>query len=142
MQDDGWPVTQRPFALFESHRSPFNLEIPQELFEIRFKEIGRQMPGILRIKPKNLVVSFPGDPFSYDALIGVVHDPKRQRVCGREIGMHEAAFRIDGQALNSSGNRDVCAVAPRRACQRCFPTLSALVGDEGLGRGLGHGSTR
>lgn len=100
------------------------------------------MLGILRIKPKHSVVSFSGDMFPDNALIRVVNDLKRQRVCSSEIRMHEAALGIDGQALNGAGNGDVCAVAPRRACQRCFPTLPAQVVDEGLGRGFGLGSTR
>ena len=129
---------QRRFPLFKSHRAPFNLEIPQELFEIRLKEVGCQMLGILRIKPKHSVVSFSGDMLPDDALIRVVDDLKRQRVCSSEIRMHEAALGIDGQALNSSGNRDVSAVAPRRAYQRCFPALTAEVVDEGLGCGFGY----
>lgn len=132
---------QRRFPLFKSHRAPFNLEIPQELFEIRLKEVGCQMLGILRIKPKHSVVSFSGDMFPDDALIRVVDDLKRQRVCSSEIRMHEAALGIDGQTLNAAGNRNIRTVAAGCSCQRGFPALPAEVIDQGLGGGLRNGST-
>lgn len=54
------------------------------------------MLGILLIKPKHLVVSRSGDPFSYDGLSLVVRDLEEQGVHCSEIGMNDAASRGKG----------------------------------------------